>query len=187
VRGRQSAGEAAAETGDQESPRSEPDAQNPIALITECENSASFVASAAVSIAIGWSEPVPGRKLHPLKSRAFHRHCYVPIGIAPTPRPSLTGLYREGKIVDPLPIQAAVSVLGGGRGRGSVCSIAGSCASAAPDKKPSPKQMPAPGYANRIRHFGARKLPPSKWASLKNLVRAFKSAGVNSTVEKEIL
>jgi hypothetical protein len=30
------------------------------------ESSDSFVASAAVSIATGWSEPVPGRELHPL-------------------------------------------------------------------------------------------------------------------------
>ena len=37
------------------------------------ESSASFVASAAVSIATGWSEPVPGRELHPLKSSAFSR------------------------------------------------------------------------------------------------------------------
>jgi hypothetical protein len=29
-------------------------------------------ASAAASIATGWSEPVPGRELHPLKSSAFH-------------------------------------------------------------------------------------------------------------------
>src|ERR1035438_1836006 len=36
------------------------------------EGSDSFVASAAVSIATGWSEPVPGRELHPLKSSAFH-------------------------------------------------------------------------------------------------------------------
>ena len=36
------------------------------------ESSDSFVASAAVSIATGWSEPVPGRELHPLKSSAFH-------------------------------------------------------------------------------------------------------------------
>jgi hypothetical protein len=35
------------------------------------ESSDSFVASAA-SIATGWSEPVPGRELHPLKSSAFH-------------------------------------------------------------------------------------------------------------------
>jgi hypothetical protein len=28
--------------------------------------------SAAASIATGWSEPVPGRELHPLKSNAFH-------------------------------------------------------------------------------------------------------------------
>jgi hypothetical protein len=35
-------------------------------------NSGSFVASAAVSIATGWSEPVPGRESRPLKSSAFH-------------------------------------------------------------------------------------------------------------------
>src|SRR5580765_5153762 len=36
------------------------------------ESSGSFVASTAVSIATGWSEPVPGREFHPLKSSAFH-------------------------------------------------------------------------------------------------------------------
>ena len=36
------------------------------------ESSDSFVASAAASIATGWSEPVPGRELHPLKPSAFH-------------------------------------------------------------------------------------------------------------------
>ena len=36
------------------------------------ESSDSFVASAAVSIATGWSEPAPGREFHPLKSSAFH-------------------------------------------------------------------------------------------------------------------
>jgi hypothetical protein len=36
------------------------------------ESSDSFVTSTAVSIATGWSEPVPGRELHPLKSSAFH-------------------------------------------------------------------------------------------------------------------
>src|ERR1700736_2274513 len=36
------------------------------------ESSDSFVASTAASIATGWSEPVPGRELHPLKSSAFH-------------------------------------------------------------------------------------------------------------------
>ena len=36
------------------------------------ESSDSFVASAAASIATGWSGPVPGRELHPLKSSAFH-------------------------------------------------------------------------------------------------------------------
>src|ERR1035438_6243223 len=37
------------------------------------EGSDSFVASAAASIATGWSEPVPGREFHPLKSSAFSR------------------------------------------------------------------------------------------------------------------
>src|SRR6476620_525726 len=36
------------------------------------ESSDSFVASTALSIATGWSEPVPGREFHPLKSSAFH-------------------------------------------------------------------------------------------------------------------
>jgi predicted HAD superfamily Cof-like phosphohydrolase len=36
------------------------------------ESSDSFVASAAASIASGWSEPVPGREFHPLESSAFH-------------------------------------------------------------------------------------------------------------------
>src|SRR6266702_6989489 len=36
------------------------------------ESSRSLVASAAASIATGWSEPVPGREFHPLKSSAFH-------------------------------------------------------------------------------------------------------------------
>jgi hypothetical protein len=40
------------------------------------ESSDSFVASAIVSIATGWSEPVPGRELHPLKSSAFHGALY---------------------------------------------------------------------------------------------------------------
>src|SRR5215470_15687964 len=36
------------------------------------ESSDGFVTFAAVSIATGWSEPVPGWELHPLKSSAFH-------------------------------------------------------------------------------------------------------------------
>jgi len=48
-------------------------ARSPSRLATlYIESSDSFVASAAVSIATGWSEPVPGRELHPLKSSAFH-------------------------------------------------------------------------------------------------------------------
>ena len=42
------------------------------------EGSGSFVASAAASIAAGWSEPVPGRELHPLDSSAFARRTLSP-------------------------------------------------------------------------------------------------------------
>src|SRR5215469_7015615 len=43
-------------------------------LATLCtESSDRFVTSAVVSVATGWSEPVPGRELHPLKSSAFSR------------------------------------------------------------------------------------------------------------------
>jgi hypothetical protein len=45
------------------------------------ESSDSFVASAAVSIATGWSEPVPGRELRPLKSSAFSRRAFSPTTI----------------------------------------------------------------------------------------------------------
>src|SRR5215469_5509484 len=37
------------------------------------ESSDRFVTSAVVSVATGWSEPVPGRELHPLKPSAFSR------------------------------------------------------------------------------------------------------------------
>jgi hypothetical protein len=48
-------------------------ARSPSRLATlYTEGSDSFVASAAASIATGWSKPVPGRELHPLKSSAFH-------------------------------------------------------------------------------------------------------------------
>jgi len=47
------------------------------------ESSDSFVASAAVSIATGWSEPVPGRELHPLKSSAFSRRTFSPTTMLP--------------------------------------------------------------------------------------------------------
>jgi hypothetical protein len=45
------------------------------------ESSDSFVASAAASIATGWSEPVPGRELHPLKSSAFHGALYRQLSV----------------------------------------------------------------------------------------------------------
>jgi hypothetical protein len=54
-------------------------ARSPSRLATlYIESSDSFVASAAVSIATGWSEPVPGRELHPLKSSAFSRRTVTP-------------------------------------------------------------------------------------------------------------
>jgi hypothetical protein len=79
------------------------------------ESSDSFVASAAVSIATGWSEPVPGRELHPLKSSAFSRRTITPVDILkrynlepikppcglssaraiPTPMRPLTGLHHS--------------------------------------------------------------------------------------------
>ena len=43
------------------------------------EGSDSFVASAAASIATRWSEPVPGRESHPLKSSAFSRRTFAPV------------------------------------------------------------------------------------------------------------
>jgi hypothetical protein len=52
-------------------------ARSPSRLATlYIESSDSFVASAAASIATGWSEPVPGRELHPLKSSAFSRRTF---------------------------------------------------------------------------------------------------------------
>ena len=45
-------------------------AKSPRTLYTD--SSDSLAASAAASIVTGWSEPVPGRELHPLKSSAFH-------------------------------------------------------------------------------------------------------------------
>jgi hypothetical protein len=54
-------------------------ARSPSRLATlYIESSDSFVASAAVSIATGWNEPVPGRELHPLKSSAFSRRTFSP-------------------------------------------------------------------------------------------------------------
>jgi hypothetical protein len=48
-------------------------ARSPSRLATlYTESSDSFVTSTAASIATGWSESVPGRELHPLKSSAFH-------------------------------------------------------------------------------------------------------------------
>jgi hypothetical protein len=48
-------------------------ARSPSRLATlYIESSDSFIASAAASIATWWSEPVPGRELHPLKRSAFH-------------------------------------------------------------------------------------------------------------------
>src|SRR5260370_2609489 len=53
------------------------------------ESSDSSVASAAASIATGWSEPVPGRDLHPLKPSPFPRRTVTPpiLLISPHPPP----------------------------------------------------------------------------------------------------
>jgi hypothetical protein len=57
-------------------------ARSPSRLTTlSIESSDSFVASAAVSIATGWSEPVPGRESHPLKSSAFSRRTFSRISL----------------------------------------------------------------------------------------------------------
>jgi hypothetical protein len=50
------------------------------------ESSDSFVASAAASIATGWSEPVPGREFHPLKSSAFYGALLRQLRRSPTTR-----------------------------------------------------------------------------------------------------
>src|SRR5215467_12295370 len=54
-------------------------ARSPSRLATlYTESSDRFVTSAVVSVATGWSEPVPGRELHPLKSSAFSRRTCNP-------------------------------------------------------------------------------------------------------------
>ena len=61
------------DTDFQDTPLTLRPARSPSHLVTlSIESSDNFVASAAVSIATGWSEPVPGREFHPLKSSAFH-------------------------------------------------------------------------------------------------------------------
>ena len=45
------------------------------------EGFSSFVTSTAASIATGWSEPVPGRDLHPLKTTTFPQRTRV-VGIS---------------------------------------------------------------------------------------------------------
>ncbi|HEV2400813.1 MAG TPA: hypothetical protein VGS27_28015, partial [Candidatus Sulfotelmatobacter sp.] len=47
------------------------------------ESSDNVVASAVVSIATGWSEPVPGREFHPLKSSTFSRRTVTSIIAVP--------------------------------------------------------------------------------------------------------
>jgi hypothetical protein len=50
-------------------PHTRPPVQSRLATLS-IESSGSFVASAIVSIASGWNEPVPGWELHPLKFSA---------------------------------------------------------------------------------------------------------------------
>ena len=66
-------------------------ARSPSRLATlYIESSDSFVASAAVSIVTGWSEPVPGRELHPLKSSAFHGALFRQLTKAAAAQPVLS-------------------------------------------------------------------------------------------------
>jgi hypothetical protein len=79
-------------------------ARSPSRLATfYIESSDSFVASAAASIATGWSEPVPGRELHPLKSSAFHGALFRQL-----PReariPAVGGIPRKSPEIAFLPI-----------------------------------------------------------------------------------
>jgi hypothetical protein len=66
-------------------------ARSPSRLATlYVESSDSFVASAAASIATGWSKPVPGRELHTLKSSAFHGALLRQQSAPPGPRDSIS-------------------------------------------------------------------------------------------------
>src|SRR5215468_1427936 len=65
------------------------------------ESSDSFVASAAASIATGWSEPVPGRELHPLKSSAFHGALLRQLFCEPLREASTSE--RSGRFLGPKP------------------------------------------------------------------------------------
>ena len=67
------------------------------------ESSDSFVASAAASIATGWSEPVPGRELHPLKSSAFHGAL-----LRQLPRFVVPGVYSILSAAGPTPVACLV-------------------------------------------------------------------------------
>ena len=58
------------------------------------ESSDSFVASAAASIATGWSEPVPGRELHPLKSSTFHGALLRQL----TPEAQVAGVFKSSPL-----------------------------------------------------------------------------------------
>jgi hypothetical protein len=68
--------------------------RNPVTFLLLCLDEAptsdSFVASATASIATGWSEPVPERELHPLKSSAFPdallRQLFQELLLMPFPR-----------------------------------------------------------------------------------------------------
>ena len=62
------------DTDFQDTPLTLRPARSPSRHATLCTESFDrFVTSAAASIATGWSEPVPGRELHPLKSSLSRR------------------------------------------------------------------------------------------------------------------
>jgi hypothetical protein len=83
-------------------------ARSPSRLATlYTEGSDSFVASAAASIATGWSEPVPGRELHPLKSSAFSRRTLSPVSV---PVAGSRGRTRQGSAAEPVGSAFAISL-----------------------------------------------------------------------------
>ena len=65
--------------------------------------SSSFVTSAAAPIATGWSDPVPGRDLHPLLTNAFHGAQHSSTRTKHSSSPSLSrgrGLQGRGRGFD---------------------------------------------------------------------------------------
>ena len=70
------------------------------------EGSDGFVTSAAAPIATGWSDPVAGWELHPLKIRSFSRRT-----IKSDPRPEQRPDRRQDRLLTAFPPAAAIDKL----------------------------------------------------------------------------